>query len=217
MTRIIIFANGELTEPDLLRARLRAEDVLIAADGGARHCLSLGLTPQLAVGDFDSLTAEELAALRIRGVAVEQHPRGKDETDLELALLAAQRLGATHIAIIGASGGRLDMTLANLVLLTHPALTRLRIEVWHGAQTAWLLRPPGEAVRGRVGDSLSLIPLNGDAEGVTTSGLHYPLRGETLAFGPARGVSNVFTEPVAQVALTRGLLLAVHTKDIQSH
>jgi thiamine pyrophosphokinase len=212
MKRVIIFANGELTEPQTVRARLRVDDTLIAADGGARGCLALGLTPHLVVGDFDSLTADEVAGLRPRGVLIEQHPPGKDETDLELALLAALRLGATDIALLGAAGGRLDMTLANLLLLTHPALAGVRVAVWHGTQTAWLIRPPGAEVRGAIGDTLSLIPLSGDAGGVTTHGLRYPLRGETLAFGPARGVSNVLTEATARVELRSGLMLAVLTK-----
>jgi thiamine pyrophosphokinase len=217
MIRTIIFANGELAEPDSVRDRLQPDDVLIAADGGARHCLALGLTPHRVVGDFDSLTANELAELRGHGVTVEQHPRGKDETDLELALLAAQRLGAAHIAILGALGGRLDMTLANILLLAHPQLAELRIEIWHGAQTAWLIRPPGDEVTGQPGDTLSLIPLNGDAAEVTTRGLHYPLRGETLAFGPARGVSNVLIAATARVSLGSGLLLAVLTKGLQEN
>lgn len=212
MTRVIIFANGELTEPQTIRARLRVDDTLIAADGGARGCLALGLTPHLVVGDFDSLTADEVVGLHARGVAIERHPPGKDATDLELALLAALRLGATDMAILGAAGGRLDMTLANLLLLTLPALVDVRVEVWHGTQTAWLIRPPGAEVRGAIGDTLSLIPLNGDAGGVTTHGLHYPLRGETLAFGPARGASNVLTEAMARVEFRSGLMLAVLTK-----
>ncbi|MGQ0601251.1 MAG: hypothetical protein ACT4QE_06085, partial [Anaerolineales bacterium] len=76
----------------------------------------------------------------------------------------------------------------------------------------WLLRPPGGEARGAVGDTLSLIPLNGDAEGVTTRGLQYSLRGETLAAGPARGVSNVLTETTARVEVRAGMLLAVLTK-----
>jgi thiamine pyrophosphokinase len=212
MPRIIIFTNGELPEPERVRAFLQPDDFIIAADGGARHGWALNLTPQLAVGDFDSLSGAELEKLEQAGVALKRFPRDKDETDLELALLEAARLGAEKICVFGALGGRLDMTLANLQLLTHPALTHVSVEVRAGAQTAWLLRPPGGALHGQVGDTVSLLPLGGAAGGITTHGLRYPLNGETLAVGPARGVSNVLTQLEAYVELRAGLLLIIHTE-----
>jgi thiamine pyrophosphokinase len=211
MKRALIFANGELPEPEAARRRLRPDDLLIAADGGARHCRTLGRQPQLVIGDLDSLPTAERAALEAAGVPFERHRAEKDETDLELALLAAVRAGADQLAVLGALGGRLDMTLANVLLLTHPAFANVRVELWHGRQTAWLIRPPGAGIAGQAGDTLSLIPLNGDARGVTLTGLAYPLRDETLLAGPARGVSNTLTGPAAQVTVRAGLLLAVHT------
>lgn len=207
----IIFANGELPEPERVRALIQPGDFIITADGGARHCSALGLTPHMAVGDFDSLTTTELETLEQQGVKLNRFPLDKDETDLELALLEAARRGAEAITIFGALGGRLDMTLANLQLLTHPALEKIHVEVRSGWQTAWLLRPPGGAVHGQVGDTVSLLPVDGAAEGITTHGLRYPLNGETLTLGPARGVSNVLTQPEAYVELQAGLLLAIHT------
>jgi thiamine pyrophosphokinase len=211
LTRAILFANGELPEPELARQRLRADDMLIAADGGARHCRALGLTPHAVIGDLDSLDAETRALFERAGAHFHVHPAHKDETDLELALLYAARQGVSHIGILGALGGRLDMTMANVLLLTHPALASIRMELWHGAQSAWLIRPPGDDVHGQVGDTLSLIPLSGEAEGIVTRGLRYSLTNEPLAFGLARGVSNVLTETTARVELQVGLLLAVHT------
>jgi len=207
----IIFANGELPEPYRAHACIQPDDFILAADGGAKHCWALGLTPHLAIGDFDSLSTIELEKLEGAGVTLKRFPPDKDETDLELALLEAARRGAEAITIFGALGGRLDMTLANLQLLTHPALEKIHAEVRSGLQTAWLLRPPGGPVRGQVGDTMSLLPLGGAAEGITTHGLRYPLKGETLTVGPARGVSNVLTQPEAYVDLQAGLLLVIHT------
>lgn len=209
--RILILANGLIADPDLLRRRIAAWEPqqIFAADGGTRHALTLGLLPQRVIGDLDSMD-EALRAL-LPGAAFSAYPAEKDETDLELALMAACDADAAHIVIVGALGGRLDMTLANLLLLAHPCLAERRVEVWEGAQTAWLIQPPGEVITGEPGDTLSLLPLAGDAGAVRTTGLAYPLHGETLHFGPARGISNVFSEQRAQVSLTAGLLLAVHT------
>lgn len=210
MKRAIIFANGELPEAAVARRLIQPDDLLIAADGGARHCRALGLTPHLVIGDFDSLDADELNGLEQTGAALRRHPREKDETDLELALLEAAARGATFVIVLGAFGGRLDMTLANLLLLLHPKLAGVHIELRHGPQTAWLIRPPGGVISGAPGDTVSLLPLDGDVFGIVTHGLRYPLCGETLVSGPARGVSNTLTEPQARLTLTAGRLLVIH-------
>lgn len=211
--RALVLANGLLG--DVVQARdrvLRWEaPLVIAADGGYRHAAALGLKVDVVIGDLDSLDGDLRATLEASGTHVEAAPAEKDETDLELALLYAVRQGANPIAVLGALGGRLDMTLSNMLLLTHPALAGAHVELWNGTQTAWLIRPPGGEVGGAVGDTLSLVPLGGDALGITTQGLKYALRDERLAFGPARGVSNVLTEATARVSLREGLLLAVHT------
>jgi thiamine pyrophosphokinase len=138
-------------------------------------------------------------------------PAEKDETDLELALLEAVKRGAEHIIVLGTSGGRLDMVLANMLLLAHPALSHTRSELWIDYQTAWLIRAPGSDILGQRGDTISLIPVAGDALSVTTSYLRYPLNHETLTFGPARGVSNLMDADTAHITLRSGLLLIVHT------
>ncbi len=211
--RAIVVANGELQDPAKLKARLAGWTTarVIAADGGLHNARKLGLVPDTLVGDLDSIDPAEVPQLEAAGVRLVRSPQQKDETDLELALLHSLELGITQVLLLGVLGGRLDMSLANLLLLAHPQFAMLEIRIWTGNQTAWLLRPPGGAVSGQPGDLLSLIPLAGEVSGVVTQGLEYPLRGETLHFGLPRGVSNVLTESTAQVQLQSGLLLAVHT------
>jgi thiamine pyrophosphokinase len=210
--KALILANGQLTDADILRRRLAPLhfDDIIAADGGARHAAALGLTVDRIVGDFDSLSPAERERLRRNGATALQHPRGKDETDLELALLDAAGAGATEIVVLGATGGRLDMTLANVGLLPHPALRGHSIQLWDGSETAYLLVPPGGEILGDVGDRVSLLPIGGEARGITTHGLTYPLASETLSVGPARGVSNRVAAPSPHVEFTSGALLVVH-------
>ena len=211
--RAIILANGEPGDPDLLRSRLVGWDdaITIAADAGSRHAATLGLRLDVVIGDLDSLDDAARMRLETMGTSIVKYSPHKDESDLELALLYAAGQGADHIVVVGAMGGRLDMALANVLLLTHPDLEAVRIEMWEGNQTAWIIHPPGDDITEEPGDTLSLIPLGGDATGVTTRNLEYPLSDETLIFGPARGVSNVMTAPAARVDLREGMLLAVHT------
>ena len=212
--RTLILTNGDILGDLTLKARIEAwsPDQVIAADGGSRHASTLGIEIDLLVGDLDSIEADQRENLRAKGTQFEHFKAEKDETDLELALLSAVAQGATEIAVIGVVGDRLDMVLANIHLLTLEALNPIRAELWLGRQTAWLIRPPGEEFEGSPGDTLSLIPLKGNVIGVTTAGLTYPLQGETLFFGPARGVSNVLEQEVCRVDLEAGILLAVHTQ-----
>jgi thiamine pyrophosphokinase len=208
--RAIIFANGEFKDVRRARDLLRADDLLIAVDGGTRHAWEVGVDPQRVIGDLDSLTPAERDRLRSTGAQIMSVPPRKDETDLELALLYAASQGVTSIVVLAALGGRLDQTIANLLLLALPELDGIDVRVVEGPQVAFLIRDEA-LIEGQPGDTVSLIPLAGDADGVITEGLEWPLAGDTLRFGPARGVSNVLTLPQASVRVRQGLLLCVVT------
>jgi thiamine pyrophosphokinase len=208
--RAIIFANGEFADARDMRDILRPDDLVIAADGGTHHAVTAGVIPQAVIGDLDSLSPDEQAHVEAAGSHLIHFSPRKDETDLELALLHAAREGATEIVILAALGGRLDQTIANLLLLALPELGGLDVRIVEGAQEAFLIRDE-ELIEGQPGDTVSLIPLGGDAVGVTAEGLEWPLHEDSLRFGPARGISNVLTVKQARVSVQQGLLLCVVT------
>ncbi len=208
--RALIFANGRIHTDMDTKKLIHHGDTIIAADGGAMHCLEKGIIPDIAVGDFDSLPQEHISYLREHGTEILQYPARKDQTDLELALDTALEKGVKEIIIIGALGGRWDMTLANVMLLTRwetaPCLIRmidgnLEMQVIRGGQKI--------QIRGQKGDTVSLIPLSKDAEGVSLEGLEYPLCNETLKLGSTRGISNVMSGSGASASLQKGLLLCI--------
>lgn len=209
----LVISNGDLDNPHHIRARLQSLQVtlVIAVDGGSRYASELGLKPDLVLGDLDSIDPDTRRKYTYTGITFHSAPAEKDETDLELALLYAAEQGIDNIVILGAIGGRVDMTIANIMLLGHPGLSGVRVEIWHGKQTAWLIHPPGGEITGQPGDTLSLIPLGGCARGISTHHLAYPLHAEDLVEGPARGISNVLLETTARIDLQQGKLLVVHT------
>ena len=135
----------------------------------------------------------------------------KNETDTELAVQVALEQGAERITLLGGIGGeRFDHTMANILLLA--GFEMVPLQIIDGPSTCWLLRGPGStSIEGSSGDLLSLLPLTGEAVGVRTTDLYYPLYGETLYFGKPRGVSNVLISERAEVLLELGLLLVIHT------
>lgn len=212
--RAVIFANGDPPDRATAQRLVRGADLVIAADGGCRHALSLGITPQVVIGDLDSLEPALRAQLAEAGTRFLTYSPEKDETDLELALLYAAEQGAEEVAVLGAVGSRIDQTLANLLLLTRPALAGASVRIVTGRQEAFLVRDE-ELVEGRPGDTVSLIPIGGDARGVTAEGFRWPLANETLQFGSTRGVSNVLLGRRAHVYVREGFLLCVviHTEE----
>ncbi len=210
----LIFANGSLTDGPLLRETLTALSgaMVIAADGGARPARACGLRVDALIGDMDSIEPGELARLQDGGTRVLRHPVDKDETDLELALKWAAAQGISCLRILGALGGRIDQTLANVALLALPQLIDCDAQLIDGAQRAWLTRPGEHQICGAAGDTLSLLPLQGPAQGIVSHGLRWELRDETLWPGPARGISNLLESTAVTLRFTGGLLLVVHTR-----
>ena len=211
MSRCIIFANGTLPDPDSARRLVRADELIFAADGGTHHAIALGLTPSAIIGDLDSMTPVDRAALEAAGARLLQHPRDKNETDLELALDYAIETGQREIVIIAALGGRIDQTLGNLSLLTNVQLSTLNIKLDDGIEEAFFCRDRSE-VQGRRGDLVSLIPWGGEVRGVRTEGLRWPLSNETLLPHKTRGISNELLGEIASVKIETGLLLIVHRR-----
>lgn len=206
---VLIFANGTIEDVAWIRPYLDPATAIIAADGGIGHLLALGRLPGMVVGDMDSLSEGVLNRLKAANIALVTHPAEKDETDLELALLLAASRYDDEILLFGALGGRLDHMLANIFLLANPPLDKRRIVLMEEQERAWLVTEATE-IQGAAGDTVSLIPLGDDVVVRATTGLYWPLTNEALAFGPARGVSNVMTEDAATVVVGNGRLLCIH-------
>lgn len=220
----LVLGDGDPPRRDDLDAAWPGWDddasIVVAADGGARLAAALGLEVAEWAGDGDSLSGDELEALRSKGVAIQLAAVAKDESDLELAVLRALRHGVARISVLGAlRGPRLDHELANVFLLAHPAFSGgASVQIVDPRARVSLLAAPdarGErasrVLTGRVGDVVSLFPLDAEVAGIETTGLRYPLRDEPLVLGPARGLSNVRTTEAATVSATSGRLLIVET------
>ncbi len=209
--RALIFANGHLPDLEAARRLIRPGDTLIAADGGMRHLLALGMLPSVVIGDLDSLTTDDRRQLEESGAEIRQYPRDKDETDLELALRLSLEAGQRSILVVGGLGGRLDQSLGNLALLTDPSLAKIDLRLDDGVEEAFFVRDRCE-VRGRAGDIVSLLPWGSPAEGVTTDGLRWSLCSERLYPDQTRGVSNELLGETASISIQSGLILVIHRR-----
>ena len=205
--RAVLVAGGDVQEADA--PLLERADLVVAVDAGAAWLKSVGIRPAALVGDLDSVDPELVRSLEADGVVIERHPTAKDHSDTELAIAFAREAGADQITVLGAFGGsRLDHEIANLLLLSAPGADGLALA--RGASRVTSLRSGYEReLAGGPGSLVSLFPIGGDAGGVTTAGLAYPLRDESLLLGSSRGLSNVIVAAPASVRLREGTLLIV--------
>ena len=160
----MVLAGGELTITPQVQ-RLAAEaSLVIAADSGLRHARGLGLTPDLIVGDFDSVAEDDLNAFPT--VPRQVHSPDKDQLDLELAIDEARERGVRRLAILGALGGRFDQSLAALLIAARLCRKDLVLSL-HGGEAGRLLalRRRGAMPRDRPGNGVQPAQPRGVLDG----------------------------------------------------
>jgi thiamine pyrophosphokinase len=208
---VVVVAGGDAPRPTDL-ADLVDVDLVIAADSGANTSVELGLTPDVVIGDLDSIAPGVLDRLEQANVTIDRHPTAKDAGDLELALDAAVSRGATRITVVGGGRGRLSHLLTNAALV---AIDRAGVTIrWRtpAADVHVLHTGDDVTITGVPDDLVTLLPVGDAAEGVTTRGLRWALDDASLRPGSSRGLSNELTATTATVALGRGTLLVIHER-----
>lgn len=210
--KAVIFANGELGAQSIAKKLAGRAELIIAVDGGISHCEYLNVQPHVLLGDLDSALEHLVDKAIADGVSLQRHPKDKDKTDLELALDLACSLGATTVSLFGALGGRWDMSLANLLLPAAMTYKNLRVTLYDDQTRIDLLRDNEHLeLTAPVGSRVSLLPINGQVEGVTLTGFQYPLTNHTLSFASTRGISNVLVDDKGCITVGKGLLLSILT------
>ncbi len=220
---VVVVLGGDPSFIDLSRFVLPPGAVVVAADSGLDAARAAGIPVHHVVGDFDSVDPQSLAEAEASGVHVHRHPADKDATDGELALDLAASLAAgllpgagggvsevVELVVLGGGGGRLDHLLADLLALAAPALARLDVTAYFGPATITVVGPGcARMVAGQVGEQVSLLPIHGQARGVSTTGLRWALTGADLVAGTTRAVSNEFLAPSATIAVAEGTLAVI--------
>jgi len=196
----VIIANGEFSASPAQLEDIRKAKHLIAVDGGIEHCIRAKLYPHLLVGDFDSVSDTSLAVFGdVPKVAL---PSDKDESDLEVAIKRALEITQGPLLIFGAGGGRTDHLLYNLYLLARYAgRTSLESE----KERLFVIRE-GRQIASTPGQILSLLPLNGLVQGVSSKGLKWELS-EAKFDKHWMSLSNVCQGREVTISVTHGDLL----------
>ncbi|CAH1058939.1 thiamine diphosphokinase [Paenibacillus pseudetheri] len=209
--RVVIFAGGELS-PEYLNL-LDEDDFIIGADQGALFLISHGYTPDIAVGDFDSVSPEALQDIKSKSKkTITCDAVNKDLTDSEMALDIAMDQQPDSILLLGVTGTRIDHSLASIQMMTR-ALQR-QINCYVMDTHNYITLTGSQAVINDLGYTyVSLLPLTPEVSGITLEGFQYPLTDATLKLGQSLGVSNKLVSSSGTVSIRSGLLLIIQSKD----
>ncbi|NMO95944.1 thiamine diphosphokinase [Paenibacillus lemnae] len=209
--RVLIFTGGNLS-PKLLD-EIEASDYIIGADRGALFLIEHGIKPHIAVGDFDSISKEQLEQVRIMsGDTMTCDPIQKDLTDTELAMDIALNRKPEQILIIGATGTRMDHTLANIQMLTRGVEQHVQTSIVD-LNNYITLTNSSCMIEDKGYTYVSLLPMTPVVTGIYLEGFQYPLYNATLHLGESLGISNRLTAERGTIKIDDGLLLIIQSKD----
>ena len=218
MSQIVnIVSGGRIGDRDFFRKRICGMEncLIVCCDGGVRHLYQTEIKPDVIIGDMDSIDPAHLESYSHQDVKIIKYPVSKDFTDTELALDYAINFKPEAIYIWGALGGRLDHTLANVFLLEKTKALPIKTYLIDEYCEVFLLS--GDVtINESAGQTVSLIALRPQVEGITLFGFLYPLDDATLRMGQSLAVSNVIKGDEAKISVCSGSLLVIRywQKDI---
>ncbi|MFA6532497.1 MAG: thiamine diphosphokinase [Patescibacteria group bacterium] len=206
MKRVVIFVNGNLSDLGQAKKIIIKTDYLIAADGGANLFKKLGLTPNIVIGDMDSIKPKLLKKYKSIN-----YPRKKDKTDFELAIDYCFKNKFQEIIIFGILGDRIDHMMANIFLIAKIQSENklIKIKIIEGNKEIFVLNKE-IIIEGKIGDEISIIPISDKLEKITTEGLEYQLKNDYLLFGSTKGVSNVMNKTKSKITASAGIAVIEH-------
>lgn len=198
--RAVIICGGDVG--GYIKDYVKKGDLVICADSGYDRAKKYGIIPDVVLGDMDSVAGGDYPVDAI------VYPTRKDFTDSELAVMYAIDHGYKSALLFGMIGTRMDHSLANLTLLQRfeeGAIINANNEIYFVRNSITLAGKPG--------DTISIIPYPGDAGGVTTKGLDYPLFKGKIPAGTTLGISNVMTENECTITLEEGTAFVIRSAD----
>jgi len=218
--KAVIIANGILEKNETFSETIKQAELIICADGGASHLIRMGILPHVIIGDLDSISPEDRAFFNEKSIEMIKYPSEKDVTDTELAAEFAMENKCNDITFLGVTGTRLDHTLANIFLLKKLAFrfagqegeSRVQCKIIDDNNEIYIVSK-SLSLKKTHNAFLSIIPLTETVEGVTTSGLKYPLTNAEMNFGSTLGISNQFLCETAIISVKKGVIIVIKSRD----
>jgi len=210
--KAVILTNGKMENLEFYKRIAREGELIICADGAFKYAFEMGIKPHIALGDFDSISEELMDTLEASNIPLLKFPREKDKTDTELAVDYAMKKGATQITLLGATGSRLDHTMANITLMARTAEKGIKCRIVDEKNDCYFVTD--KILLEKIGKRfVSIIPITKEIVVEKTEGLYYPLKNDTISFGSSWGISNYAVEPLVAISIKKGTAMVVIARE----
>ncbi|PGZ96798.1 thiamine diphosphokinase [Bacillus pseudomycoides] len=196
-------------------SKYESEEVVWAAvDRGVYRLLQLGIIPQVAFGDYDSVTEEELVWMQKQKRDLHIVPKEKDQTDLEIAINWALEQEPEQIRIFGATGGRVDHSLANIQMLLKGLQTNVNMSIVDYKNEISVKESGTYTLEENSSfPYVSFVPVTEIVTGITLHGFKYPLTDKTIEWGSTLCISNELVAEKGTFSFTSGILMVIRSTD----
>lgn len=211
--RAAIIGSGAVHDYKLLYDTIVEYDLIICADGGINHLIKAGVAPNVFIGDFDSCEFDSVKDHPLlKNCIVRKYNTQKNDTDMQLCIDYALKQGCTEITLFAALGGRADHELSNIFNLKYILENGAKGLIFSDNNLIYITDSNIKIER-REGFKISLLPLTAMVEGISSTGLYYPLKDDIIYQGTSLGISNEFTEELTEISIKSGTLLIILSKD----
>ena len=208
--KAIIIASGNVIKKEIFNEIYSESDFIICADGGLNYLDSLNAKPNLIVGDFDSVDINFLD--KYKNVTTKKYPKEKNYTDTEIAIEEAIAYGYNEITIFGATGTRLDHTMANILLIERYIKNNISIRIVDNNNYISILNKD-ITINKKEGYYVSIVPISEYIDGITLKGMKYPLLDVKVDRGSTLCISNEIIADKAEIFIKNGIGIIFVSKD----
>ena len=208
---ILIVGSGDI-ENNILLSEHKKCDFVVSADGGAKALFKNNLSPNVIIGDLDSIDLETKRYFESKDVEFKVFPTKKDFTDMDSCIDYAISLHAKSITILGATGTRLDHTLGNILLLKSILEKNILGKIIDKNNEIYLVNDELEIYKNDK-QYVSIIPFLSEGVNVTTSGFMYEIKNFDILLGSTIGISNELKNDNGLVKVNRGIAIIIRSKD----
>lgn len=209
--KVCIVLNGEIKDYKRTKEIILNEnyDFIIGADGGCNHLYKMNIDPNYIIGDLDSIDKKIIDYYKSKKILFKKYPTHKDETDSQICVLLAKELKASNIDFIGSLGGRIDHTLANIGLIYHAKNMNINSRILSSEEEVLIVKNEEINLKGKRGNTVSIISIEGEAKGVTLENFEYPLNNARIDYLSPLGVSNVMLYDECRIRIDEGCVLVI--------